>query len=55
MEKGLRHLLIISSTSYFFNKTDFELYLFKDNQAVNKHKKNQIFPEKTIKAALNPV
>ena len=28
-EKHLGHLFIISSSSHFFNKTDFELYLFK--------------------------
>ena len=29
VEKGLGHLFIISSSSHFFNKTDFEQYLFK--------------------------
>ena len=29
MQQGLGHLYITSSRSYFFNETDFELYLFK--------------------------
>ena len=28
MEKGLEHLFITSRSSHFFNKTDFEQYLF---------------------------
>ena len=27
MEKGLEHFFIASSSSHFFNKTDFEQYL----------------------------
>ena len=29
VEKGLGYLFITSSSSHFFNKTDFEQYLFK--------------------------
>ena len=29
MEKGLGHLFISSTSSNFFNKTDFEQYLFE--------------------------
>ena len=29
MEKALGHLFITSSSSHFFNKTDFELHFFK--------------------------
>ena len=29
VEKGLGHLFITSSSSHFFNKTDFPQYLFK--------------------------
>ena len=31
VEKGLGHLFITSSSAHFFNKTDFEHYLFKLN------------------------
>ena len=34
VEKGLRHLFITSNSSHFFNKTDFELYLFNKNAIV---------------------
>ena len=30
MEKSLGHLFVTSSSSYFFNKTDFERYLYKN-------------------------
>ena len=30
VEKGLGHLFSISSSSHFFNKTDFKQYLFKE-------------------------
>ena len=29
VEKGLGHLFITSNSSHFFNKTDFEQYLFQ--------------------------
>ena len=34
VEKGLRHLFVTSSSSHFFNKTDFEQYLFNENAIV---------------------
>ena len=30
VEIGLKHLFITSNSSHFFNKTDFELYLFHE-------------------------
>ena len=32
VEKGLGHVFITSSSSHFFNKTDFEQYLFGWNR-----------------------
>ena len=34
VEKGLGHLFVISNSSHFFNKTDFELYLLHENAIV---------------------
>ena len=35
MEKGLGHLLIASSSSHFFNKTDFGQYLLTKQNLKN--------------------
>ena len=32
MEKGLGHFFVTSSSSHFFNKTDFEQYVFNVNE-----------------------
>ena len=34
-EKDLEHLFITSSSSHFFNKTDFEQYLFEDKKKLS--------------------
>ena len=41
MEKRLGHLLIISSSSHFFNKTDFEQYISKGEFHTKSLKPNQ--------------
>ena len=33
-EKGLGYLFVTSNSSHFFNKTDFEQYLFNENAIV---------------------
>ena len=41
--KGLEHLFITSKCSHFFNKTDFEQFLFKDNKVNNFKSLTQIY------------
>ena len=38
MEKGLGYLFVISNSSHFFNKTDFEQYLCNENAIVTVRK-----------------
>ena len=37
VEKSLGHMFITSSSSYFFNKIDFEHYLFNEKHQIIQH------------------